>query len=408
MGKVRTVRPKNIKKNEERAPIENLLYYLSILLKYKWIVIIITFLAAIGSVAYSIITIRLPPDESPLPNYYQANARLLVHSGQRGSTASLLASLGVDMPSSSANIDIGEFAVQVLRSRYVVDKLVKKFNIIEELETKENVRSRSREIILAGLSTNYDRRTGILSISYQSTDPQFAMDIVNAYVEQLQNWFLEQGGTDKLQQVKTLNEKLLEVKEEIFTLETKIQQFQRRIGALSVSEVAQTQSAMLDELQQQLVELDVRIKNYRETTTFKDDPTLLRLQAERRNISETIDEIYEGNIGTGQTIPARNELPKLSIEFERLNRELDIQERIFETLAEQYEVAKLTAESEPVFSILEAAELPEEKAGPSRGRLCMMVTAGSFFGSIVLVFLIHMIRKIVSDPSKRTILKEIR
>jgi tyrosine-protein kinase Etk/Wzc len=406
MGKVRTVRPKNIKKNEERTLLEGILYYFGIIWRYKWIIIIITFLAAAGSVAFSIVSLRLPPEESPLPNVYQADARLLVHSGQRGGSAAILSSLGFDAPSSSGNIDMGEFAVQVLQSRYVLDQLAEEFNIVEKYEITENVRSNSRRAVLGGLSTDYNTRTGILSISYQDIDPEFAMKIVNSIVIHLQEWFVEQGGTDNLQQVKTLEEKLMEVEEDIIKLESSIQQFQRQIGALSVTEVAETQSAMLSGLQQQLMELDVRIKNYRETTTFEDDPTLQRLEAERDNIAETIAEVYRGNIGAGQPLPARNELPELQIEFSRYLRDLEVRERVFEALSEQYEVAKLTAESEPVFSVLEWAELPEEKAGPSRGRLCMIVIAVGLLAGIVIAFMINLIRNIKADPAKRTIIKE--
>ncbi|MFP4385215.1 MAG: hypothetical protein ACLFSE_14320, partial [Spirochaetia bacterium] len=264
----------------------------------------------------------------------------------------------------------------------------------------------SRSAILGRLNTSYEQRTGILTISYQDIDPEFAMEIVNSIVVHLQEWFVDQGGTDNLQQVKTLEEKLMEVEEDIIDLETSIQLFQRQIGALSVTEVAETQSAMLADLQQQLLELDVRIKNYRETTTFEDDPTLQRMEAERSNIAETIAEVYEGNIGVGQSLPARDELPQLQIKFARYMRDLEVRERVFEALSEQYEVAKLTAESEPVFSVLEAAELPEEKAGPSRGQLCMIVTAVGLLSGIVIAFFINMIRTIISDPTKRTILKE--
>ncbi len=406
MGKVRTVRPKNINKNEERTLLEGLLYYFGILWRYKWLIIIFTFLAAAGSVAFSIVSLRLPPEESPLPNVYQANARLLVHSGQRGGSAAILASLGVDMPSSSGNIDMGEFAVQVLRSRNVLDQLVDEFKIPEKYQIEKNIRTTSRSAILGRLNTSYEQRTGILTISYQDIDPEFAMEIVNSIVVHLQEWFVDQGGTDNLQQVKTLEEKLMEVEEDIIDLETSIQLFQRQIGALSVTEVAETQSAMLADLQQQLLELDVRIKNYRETTTFEDDPTLQRMEAERSNIAETIAEVYEGNIGVGQSLPARDELPQLQIKFARYMRDLEVRERVFEALSEQYEVAKLTAESEPVFSVLEAAELPEEKAGPSRGQLCMIVTAVGLLSGIVIAFFINMIRTIISDPTKRTILKE--
>ena len=55
------------------------------------------------------------------------------------------------------------------------------------------------------------------------------------------------------------------------------------------------------------------------------------------------------------------DLPALSLQFARLKMALDIQTRIFESMSEQYEVTKLTLESEPVFQVLELAEVPDRE-----------------------------------------------
>ena len=72
---------------EERSLIEGLLYYLSILLRYKWMIVGITAAAAVAVVIFSIVTLRLPTDRNPLPNHYTANAVLLVQSEDSGLSA---------------------------------------------------------------------------------------------------------------------------------------------------------------------------------------------------------------------------------------------------------------------------------------------------------------------------------
>jgi tyrosine-protein kinase Etk/Wzc len=94
------------------------------------------------------------------------------------------------------------------------------------------------------------------------------------------------------------------------------------------------------------------------------------------------------------------DLPSLSLDFARMRMALDIQTRIFESLSEQYEITKLTLESEPVFQILEFAEAPEEKTSPSRSKICMAITAGAFIFSVILALILHATGRLRSDPSR--------
>jgi hypothetical protein len=45
------------------------------------------------------------------------------------------------------------------------------------------------------------------------------------------------------------------------------------------------------------------------------------------------------------------------------------------------------------------AEVPDQKSGPSRGMLCVIVTIVAFFASIFLSFALYVIEKISKDPS---------
>jgi uncharacterized protein involved in exopolysaccharide biosynthesis len=215
--------------------------------------------------------------------------------------------------------------------------------------------------------------------------------MVNRMVQLLNEWFLTRGGSSKQKQKVLLETKLTEVSREIADLEDEIQTFQRTYGVLTVEELAAAQSRVLADLRAQLVLKEMEIKNYTRFSRIE-DPELLRLQSEKDNIQELIKQ-NESRFGG-------LDLPALSLEFERLRMALDIQTRIFESLSEQYEITKLTLESEPVFQILELAEVPDEKTSPSRSKICMGVTVGAFIFSVFLAFILHSIRQLRSDPSR--------
>ena len=386
----------------ERTLLEGILHYTGILWRYKWLILVITVVGAVGSVVFSIISLKLPPERSPLPNRYQATSLLLLQRGANESvSAGVLASLGIDMPGSSGGFDYGVIALQVLQNRSFLDTIVAHNDIIQRYNIEERIRTRSREIVLAGSTFDFNDRAGILTIGYEHTDPEYAAQVTQSMVEELLGWFAARGGSDRLVAVQTMEEKLIEVEDQIALIEDQIEEFQRTYGVLRVEEIAQTQADLLGQFQAQLLQLDLQIANVRGTSNIENDPELLALQTQRQNILELMDRIEQGYAGTNDLLPPRDELPGLAAQYTRLQMSLEIQGRIFEALTEQYEVAKLTADTDPAFTILEPVEIPEEKSAPSRGQLCATITAGAFFGSIVLALLLNMIRGISDDPRKR-------
>ncbi|MFP4068215.1 MAG: GumC family protein [Spirochaetaceae bacterium] len=392
-------------KSGERTLAEGLLYYLSILLKYKWLVVGMTVIAGVGVVVFSIVSLRLPPEESPLPNYYEAYATLLVSDSGGSSTQSILAALGMET-GGSGGTNYAEIAQRVVQTRSFLDTLVEEHDIVERYDITTEVRSRSREVVLDNSRVSYDPQAGILTVAYEHIDPEFAQTMANSIVDNLQEWFRSRGGLDRMQELQSLEARLVEVEEEIARLEGEIQAFQREHGVLDVGEMAETQAAMLSDLQAQLVDLAVQIRNQETLSRIEDDPALARLRAQQQNVIGLIREIENGYTGGARTMPPRERLPELALEFRRLQTDLTIQQRIYQAISEQYEVARLTAESEPVFSVLERAEVPDRKAGPSRAELSMTVTLGAFAASIALAYMIHFLRSVWAQPENRAMLRE--
>lgn len=379
----------------ERTLLESVIYYLTILFKYKWMITTMTGVSAIAVVAFSILTLMLPPEKSPLPNKYKAQAILIVQESKSIGLDSVVAALGLTLPEQAGGpyggLDYGQLALMVLNSRILLDPLVEEFDIINKYAITENIKTASRLAILYRAEFDYNRSSGVLTISYESIDPVFSSNMVNRMVELLNSWFLTQGGTTRQKQKDLLEKKIAEVSMEIADLENEIQEFQRTYGVLTVEELAAAQSQVLADLRSQLVLKEMEIRNYTRFSKIE-DPELLRLQSERDNIQEVIEQNERRFGGL--------DLPSLSLEFARLRMALDIQTRIFESLSEQYEIAKLTLESEPVFQILERAEPPDRKTSPSRSKICMVTTVVAFLASVVLAFILHSIHQLRSDPSK--------
>ncbi len=391
----------------ERTLLEGLLHYFSILWQYRGLIIGVTALSAVGVVGFSILSLVMEPERSPLPNVYRASATLILQEGgDQGLSSSMLSALGMDLPGGGGGMNYGDIAIEVLNSRVFTDRIVEANNLIEYYEIDKKPRTNSREAVQVHSTYTFNDRSGILTIAYADIDPEFAAQVADSIVEELQRYFANRGGTDRLQELTTMEEKLEEVEGNITALQAEIEEFQRRHGVLQIEELAQQQSQMLAEFRGQLLQLDLQIKNQAEMSRIENDPALEQLQLQRRNTAELIWQIENGYTGGNEVLPARSQLPNLAARLARMRTDLEIQSRIYEALTEQYEVAKLTAETQPLFSVLEPVEVPEEKAGPSRAQLSITVTLGGFAASVVIAFLINLIRNIANDPEKRRILQQ--
>ena len=386
--------------------LATVLRYVAILWRYKWIIISITFLAAAGSLGYAIISLRLPPEQSPLPNWYEANAALLQRrfGATQSVTNTVMASLGIR--GDTGAMDYGQIAIEVLNSRAFIDRVVESNDLIERFGITSQVRTRSRRAVLQSVRSAFDPRTGILRISYRSTSPEFAAAMVASIVDELLRWFASVGGSDRLLAVETLEEKLAEVEGRIREVEGEIERFQRRYGVLRVEEIAQTQTDLLSGFQAQLLALDLQISNRQEVSRIENDPELLSLRSQRQSVLNLMHRIRSGYVGTDQLLPARDQLPALAADFSRLQMDLDIQRRIYQALNEQYEVARLTADTDPAFAILVPVEVPEEKSGPMRGQLVVTYTMQAFVASVVLALIVHWLTSFFRDPDKRRMFTE--
>ncbi len=389
--------------SQERTLLEGVLHYLAILLRYRWLIIGMTVAGAIGAVVFSLITLRLPPEQSPLPNRYRAHATLLLgEDPTEGGVGAILESMGMSVPGGGATS--GRLILQVLGSRSFLDNVIERAGMVEYYGMQPASRSRRRAVVSANAGFGYNDRTGVLTISYEDIRPEYAYEVVNVMVAELDGWFRERGVLTRGRTLQALQETLAEVEREMSEIEDQIRLFQQRYGVLSVEELANSQSTMLRGLETELVQLERTIRAYSERTRIENDPELIRLRSERDTVAQLIREIEAGYAGANRSMPARSELPQLAQQLGRLQTDLAIQRRIATSLQEQYEIARLSAETSSAFTVMEHAEIPDVKVGPFRGQLSIMITMVAFASSIALAFLHYGWKSLRGNPRLMSII----
>lgn len=308
----------------------------AVLWKRKWLIIIFTGLAMVFAVVYSILTIKLPVEKSPLPNLYTPRAQMLINNdSSSGGLSGMLSSSGLGGLASMAGVNVKGGASNSSLAKYLVhsdktlDDVVQQFDMIEKYKIEKYVKSESRKILKQKLSCVYDEDTGVFTIAFTDKDPEFAVEVVNYVVKILERRFEEIGIDKTLLSKKNLEENI--------------------------------------------------------DTTYKN---IQDLQKQIMGIESSVSNVYS-SAGT-QSIMMDTSMVKM---------ELQVQENIYSQLKAQYEMLKVSMASEkPVFQILEYAEIPDQKSGPSRGKLCIIITFVSIFLSVFMCFLLNALENIKSNP----------
>lgn len=320
-------------KNEEIS----LLDLIAVLLKHKRLIITVMTVAMVLVVAFSILSMKLPSEKSPLPNIYTPEAHMLINdsSSSSGALSSMLSSSGLSSLASLAGVSANtgstysSLAVYLTGTNTFLDTITDKFNLIERYKIKKFPRTTSRKILKGKLKASIDTDSGVFTIKFSDIDPVFAQSVVNFSVDYMEQRFLEMGLDKNRLTKKNLEDNLKTSYDTIVSLQKKIKGIE-----FSVSNVTGTRS-----------------------------------------------------------------VPSIMLDTSMLKLELDAQQSVYTQLKTQLELTKIQMESEtPVFQIIERAEVPDQKSGPSRGKLCIIVTFAAFFLSVFLAFLLNALDNIKKDP----------
>jgi uncharacterized protein involved in exopolysaccharide biosynthesis len=327
-----------IQKQEDEISLIDLF---AVLWHRRKMIIAITLLAAIGVVTYSIISLKLPPGKSFLPNYYTPTALMLINnSSSGGGLSSMLGGMGGLASFAGINLPTGSsfstLALYLIKTNSLLDAIVDEFDLINRYKIEKFPRTSSRNIIKNGLRADYDNKSGVFSISFTSIDPIFAKDVVDCCTSFLANRFNELGIDKNKIEKENLEINIANTFQEILKLEDESQRLERSVAFGSSS------------------------GGFPAITT-EVNRIALELGAQRQ--------VYT----------------QLKVQYELLKVTM--------------------ASEKPAFQILEMAEIPELESGPKRVKLCIIVTFAAGFCAVFLAFVLNAITSIKNDPETMAKLK---
>ncbi len=330
-----------------------------------------------------------------LPKRYEATTQLMPPDNQSSSGMAMLAAL-----TARTGNGLGSFAgdllgfknssalfVGILRSRTVQDRLVERFSLkkVYWVRLEEDARRKLAD----KTSISEDRKSGIINIEVTDSDPKRAAAIAQAYVDELDRLVAELSTSAAHRERVFLEERLGAVKQDLDQASKEFSQFASKNIAIDIKEQGKAMVEAAATLQGQLIAAESERKGLQEIYTSNN----VRVRAVQARIEELKRQLQKlggkaeeatSSEGDKSLYPSIRRLPILGVTYADLYRRTRIQEVVYETLTQQYELAKVQeAKETPSVKVLDAASVPERKSFPPRVLIILLCAFLALAGSAV-------------------------
>jgi len=313
----------------------------TVLWRRRVMIIVITLLGAVGVVVYSVISLVLPPEKSFLSNYYTPKALMLIDNKSSGGGLSSI--LGnMGGLASLAGLSMSSGSNFSDLAVYLIKSNSMLDSVVDEFDL---IKKYKIEESPRASSRKILKKS--LKAEYDTQSGVFSIsftDIDPVFAKNVVDYCTAYLG--------------------------------RRFDELGLDK---------NKIQKENLELNI-------ANAFQE---IIRLEGENQRLEQSV-----------ASAPFSGRLPVITTDMNRITLELDAQKQVYTQLKVQYEMLKIEMASEkPVFQILEMAEVPDQKSGPSRGLLCIIVTFAAGFFAVFLAFALNAVNNIKNDPEAMAKLK---
>ncbi len=303
----------------------------------------------------------------------------------------------------------GDLYIAIMQSRNVQDGLINRLGLANYF----GVRSidDARKSLAGATKIEQDRKSGIITISVTAGNPVLASNIAAGYAEELNRVMTENTTSAARRERIFLEGRVKDIKDKLDESAKELSQFSAKSGAIDMP--SQTRSMVDEGLRLQAELIDGRSQLAALQQTYSEDNVRVRaLEAHNAELQHQLDKMGGLPHGSGTNsdanvspYPTADELPSLGLTYYDLERKMRVEEALWEALTKEYEAAKVEEATEiPTVRILDVADVPGRKSGPSR-RFIVELGAMLSFALACIAVLVGMIWEEM-DPQhepKRTI-----
>lgn len=263
---------------------------------------------------------------------------------------------------------------QILLSRRCLEELIVKFNLIEQYDFKymQDAIKNFRESLLYILK---DNKSGTITVGVYDYSPQKSKDMSDFLIEQLNKINIEMNVKNAANNRAFIEERYNLVKKQLSAAEDSLKMFQDIYGiAPDIIAKATTQASITleSEIKTEEVKLELlkKLLSPDQSEVKTQETKIAAMKKQLFEIQNTEDPDIKLKLkGTPQTI----------LDYIRLTRSVEIQNKLLVFLLPIYEQAKIEEVKEmPSVSILDPPVVPEIKVKPKRLTITFIATVAIF------------------------------
>ena len=332
-----------------------------------------------------------------IPKEFQSTTQLMPPDSNSGSSMTMLESLAgrtnQGFASSAADLlgmkTSGDLFIGVLRSVTVQNRLIERFDLKKIYGQKLEVAAR-RELMEKTAITE-DRKSGIITITVTDNDPKRSAALAQAYVEELDRLVAEVSTGAAHRERVFLQERLQSIKPDLDSASQALSEFSSKNNTIDIQEQGRAMVSAAAILQGQLIASESQLQGLRQIYA-EDNARIRDVRARVEEMRHQLDEMTRGAAGKGGPMnadspyPSLRELPLLGVTYAELVRKTKIEEAVYETLTQEFELAKVQeAKETPSVKVLDVAQVPEKKSFPPRAEIVLLCAFLALVGATIFV-----------------------
>ena len=271
-----------------------------------------------------------------LPRLYSSSTLILPPQQQQSSAAATLMQLGALAGVSGGAFGGGgqdEMYVAFLKTQRVQSALVEKFKLQQryEVDTAEDARIRLAKFV----QVSNDKKAGLISISVDDRDPEFAAQLANAHVDELRSMLESLSVTEAQQRRAFFAEQVERTRKSLRDAESRFKSEQERTGLVAVQVLAESGARMQVDLQSQIAAAEVQVQMLGRFMTSQ-SPQMQRALSQLAALKSKLATLQGGGTSSGE----RNVSPAQENAIQAY-RDVQVLQASLEMLVRQLELAKL-------------------------------------------------------------------
>ena len=380
----------NRKEHEFNKNNFDILDYFAILYNKRKFIVINVLLLSLLAIPISLI----------LPKTYIAEVVIMPPKPEAG----LMSNLSLQIPSllSLSNLvgtsDKVYSFIAILKSRRLAETIIDRYHLLERYNSRnieEGIKSFQNNMDLAILdegtvSVKFSVSTGFFHYAKEENESKtVCASIANDIVSEMNNIYVSLQTTQGSYNRIFIEKRLDQNKMDLMSIETQLEEFGKKYGIIALPEQLGALVTITAQIESQKIEKEIILSGLKEYLD-NSHPEVRKLENEIKEIKLKLENLTQGLdlIDSPQIFPTFQKAPMLGMEYLRLQRELEVQNMIYEFLTQQYEEAKIQeAKDTPSIQVLDAAKPPIRKSKPKRIFIVFAVGLSVFFLSSTFIII---------------------